>query len=421
MQSTFESDRQPGAGKPTQWAAWAQTPRDVAEARSLFIENPLKGMPGSAGSLSESRAIVFGVGATGGVASSVLAQSGIGDLDLVDPDSYGTTSFMTQPTSYQHRGHPKALVQGERAQRINPACRVRAAVSQAQDLLLRDLRKPDLFLVAGDNLSLLIWAGRMAVALGKPLIQAAVHGETGSAFVRSYSLRDASSACPMCGMSERELSDQEGRFGCDIDTSRPTNTEATRTIPAICQAAGIFAATEAIKWLAGRHDLAIRGEELVCSMFAYQTWRTELPRNPVCRLPHAQWQLEDLPAAANQTTLGCLAGELGMNQFQKSAQVRSEIPWVSFTFCGSCGRKASVLRFARVGSAVGRCRCDAPLTPVPQGLRSVIPSADLMSCWDKPIASLGIESGEPIGILRGAEWVYFFTSDDNTNQGHQVG
>jgi hypothetical protein len=257
------------------------------------------------------------------------------------------------------------------------------------------------------------------MALGKPLIQAAVHGETGSAIVRSYNLRDPGNACPMCGMSEWELSDRASRFGCDIGTSRPTNTEATRTNPAICQAAGVFAANEAIKWLAGRHDLAIRGEELVCSMFAYQTWRTELPRNPVCRLPHAQWQLEDFPAEASQTTLGCLAGELGMDRFQKSTQVRSEIPWISFTYCGSCGREASVHRFARVGSAVGRCRCDATLTPVPQGLRSVIPSGDLMSCWDKPIASLGIESGEPIGILRGDKWVYFFTSECSTNQGQQ--
>lgn len=419
MQAHFESDRQPGGGKLPQWATWTQAPRDVEETRSMFTANPLKGMPGSTGNLSAGRAIVLGVGATGGVASSVLAQSGIGALDLVDPDSYGATSFMTQPASYEYRGRPKALVQGERAQRINPACRVRALISQAQDLLLRDLRKAHLFLVAGDNVSLLVWAGRMATGLGIPLIQAAVHGETGSAIVRSYDLRGVEGACPMCGMGERERNDQTSRFGCDIATSLPTNTEATRTMPAICQAAGIFAANEAIKWLAERHDLAMRGEELVCSMFAYKTWRTELPRNPACRLPHNQWQLEDVPAGPNQTTLGCLAGELGMDQFQQSAQVRSEIPWLSFTFCGSCGRKVSVHRFVRAGSAVGRCRCGAPLMPVPQGLRSVIPSDDLKSCWGKSIASLGIESGEAVGILRGDEWVYFFTSEQNTNQGHQ--
>jgi hypothetical protein len=294
---------------------------------------------------------------------------------------------------------------------MNPACRVQAAVGQAQDVLLRDLRKADVLLVAGDNLSLLLWAARAAAALGKPLVQAAVHGETGSAIVRSYDLRNADSACPMCGMSERELNDQTSRFGCDIDPSRPTHDEATRTMPPICHAAGTLAANEAIKWLAQRHEIALRGEEFVCSMFAYKTWRTELPRNCDCRLPHADWQLRDVSAEANQTTLGCLARQLGVDQFQPTTQTRSEIPWISFTFCGSCGRASSVRRFVRAGGAVGRCECGAALTTVPQGMRSVIPSDDLKSCWDTPLASLGIESGEAIGILLEDQWVYFFTSE----------
>ena len=275
-----------------------------------------------------------------------------------------------------------------------------------------------MILVAGDNLSLLLWAARKAAVLGKPLVQAAVHGETGSAIVRSYDLRDAANACPMCGISERELNDQASRFGCDIDTSRPNNGEATRTMPPICHAAGALAANEAIKWLAERHEIAMCGEEFVCSMFAYKTWRTELQRHHDCRLPHTHWQLRDISAGANETTLGCLTGQLGMDHFQITAQVRSEIPWISFTFCGSCGRKASVRQFARVGSAVGRCECGAALTTLPQGMRSVIPADDLKSCWDKPIASLGIESGEAIGMLREDKWVYFFASECSEKQEH---
>jgi hypothetical protein len=190
-------------------------------------------------------------------------------------------------------------------------------------------------------------------------------------------------------------------------------------MPPICHAAGTLAANEAIKWLAQRPEIAIRGEEVVCSMLAYKTWRTELPRHHDCRLPHTPWLLRDVPAAANETTLGCLSGQLGIDQFQITSQVRGEIPWISFTFCGSCGRRTSVRRFARAGSAVGRCECDAALTTVPQGMRSVIPADDLKSCWDTPIASLGIESGEAIGILREDQWVYFFTSECNEKQDHR--
>lgn len=358
----------------------------------------------------------MGGGAVGGVVAGLLSRSGVGYLDLVDPDCYGSTSFATQPSLYEHRGRSKALVQGEQAQRINPACRVRAAICQAQDLLLRDLHRADVLVVAGDNVELLVWAARRAVALRKPLVQGAVHGETASAFARGFNLRDATSACPMCGMSQRELNDQKSRMGCEIGTRRPTNDkatsgEATRTMPAICHAAGALAANEAIKWLTDRHELAMRGEEVVCSMFAYQTLRTKLPRNGECRLPHVAWQIEPFPADASVTTLGCLAGQLGMGQFQNTRQVRGEIPWISFTLCGSCQRKASVRRFARAGSTVGRCQCGAALTTVPQGMRSVIPIADLESCWATPIATLGIQSGEAVAMLHGDAWVYFLPSE----------
>ncbi len=268
-----------------------------------------------------------------------------------------------------------------------------------------------MLVVAGDNVELLVWAARRAVALRKPLVQGAVHGETASAFVRCFDLRDVASACPMCGMSQRELNDQTSRMGCEIGTRRPTSGEATRTMPAICHAAGTLAANEAIKWLTDQQALAMRGEEFVCSMFAYQSWRTELPRNENCRLPHAVWQIENFPADASVTTLGCLAGQLGMGRFQTTTQVRGEIPWISFTLCEFCQRKALVRRFARAGSIVGRCQCGAALTTVPQGMRSVIPMADLESCWATPIATLGIESGEAVGMLRDETWVYFLPGE----------
>jgi hypothetical protein len=105
-----------------------------------------------------------------------------------------------------------------------------------------------------------------------------------------------------------------------------------------------------------------------------------------------------------------------VDQLQPRTQVRSEIPWISYTLCGSCGRKASVLRFARVGSTVARCDCDEMLTTIPQGTRSVIPLEDLKECWDTPIAALGIRAGEAIAILQDEQWVYFFTSGCNPQQ-----
>lgn len=411
MLATSESTLKIDGGRAPRWAEWLQSSRDAGAALSVLDENPLKGIVGSVGELRSKRALVMGCGAVGGVAASLLSRSGVGFLDLVDPDCYSSTSFVTQPSLYEHCGRSKAVVQGEWAQRINPACRVRAAVCQAQDLLLRDLHSADVLVVAGDNVELLVWAARKALALGKPLVQGAVHGETAAAFVRGFDLQDAVNACPVCGMTGQEFSDQTTRMGCEIGARRASSGEATRTMPAICHAAGTHSASEAIKWLSEQPTLALRGEEFVCSMFAYQTWRTALPRNVHCRLPHVAWDIEHCLTAASQTTLGCLAAQIGLGPFQESLQVRGEIPWVSFTLCGSCQRTVAVQRFARAGSPVGRCPCGAPLATVPQGMRAVVPAADLEVCWQTPLANLGIESGEAVAMLRGDTWVYFLSSE----------
>lgn len=409
MLAPTDSANQLAGGRAPRWTAWLQSSREAEAARSVLDENPLKGMPGSVAGLRSRRVLIMGAGAVGGVVASLLSRSGVGYVDLVDPDCYGRASFATQPSLYEDCGRSKAEVQGESAQRANPGCRVRAAVCQAQDLLLRDLSAADVLVVAGDNVELLIWAARIAIALGKPLVQGAVHGETATAIVRGFDLRDAANPCPVCGVTQREFRDQTSRLGCEIGTRRETSGEATRTMPAICHAAGTLVAGETMKWLVGQQNLAMRGEEFVCSMFAYQAWRTELPRNKQCRLPHAAWTIKRYPVDVSRTTLGCLAGQLGLDQ--RTTQVRCEIPWITFTICGTCERMLPIRRFARAGSRVGRCDCGAPLTTIPQGVRSVVPSADLAFCWQTPITALGIELGETVALLRGDAWVYFFPSE----------
>ena len=81
--------------------------------------------------------------------------------------------------------------------RYNPAGQVWAAIGRAQDLPLSLLRKVDVFVTAGDNLELPVWAGNMAAALGKKaLVQGAVHGPTWTALCRTFNMASAASPCP---------------------------------------------------------------------------------------------------------------------------------------------------------------------------------------------------------------------------------
>jgi molybdopterin/thiamine biosynthesis adenylyltransferase len=372
----------------------------------LLEQFPLKGLTNGGPLLSQRRVIVFGAGGVGGVAVQMLAQCGVGTIDVVDPDSFGPESFLTQRSFWTDVGRPKAVVHAERCRHINPAVRVRAFVGFAQDVLLRELRKADLFLVCGDNLALPIWAARAAVALRKIVIQGAVYGEFGNAIVRAYDLRDPSGTCPMCGLHPTELQNQYVNRGrCSLDGQRTTGAPPTRTLPTICTAAGAMAANEALKWLTGHED-ALHGGECQFSLLTYASCPTMVPRDDKCNLPHEAWTLADMPAGPHQTTMAELAAQLAGPRDPGSVQVQSEIPWVGATIC-SCGREHAVRRFGRRGVPLGRCDCGATLTTARQE-NTIVPLADLRVSWERPLAELGLGGGEVICLTNDGQWTCFF-------------
>jgi molybdopterin/thiamine biosynthesis adenylyltransferase len=338
-----------------------------------------------------------------------LVRAGVGTVEAVDPDSYGDESFLTQPIDAHQPGQPKAWVQAARASASNPSGVVRAAVGYAQDLTLRDVRRADVLIVAGDNGDLPLWACRMAAALGKPVVQGAVYGETASAIVRGYGLTDPEASCARCGLSQRELSERKNRFMCDPFTMRQTGAEPTRTLPTICAVAGELLANEAIKWITGGEHLALSGAEFTLSLWTYRSMITELPRNMTCRLPHQRWELLDLEQSADEVTPSMLADRVGIAHDPTLLQMKSEIPWISFTVCSACEHRNSVRRFARWGSEIGHCRCGEPLTAGTSGAHSVVPLDDLRACWETSVADIGLTAGEAVAMLREDDWVYFFT------------
>jgi molybdopterin/thiamine biosynthesis adenylyltransferase len=353
--------------------------------------------------LNERLVAVFGLGAVGGRCLLMLARLGVGTLLGVDPDSYGPASWRTQPAVFGE-ANCKAWALGEEAHTINPAIRVLAGRGFAQDVSLNLLRRADVLVVAGDNLEVVIWAGNVAAALGKPLIQGAVHGETYTALVRAYDLTNPQNVCPACALGRREWAAQASRFGCDPQTAHAQGQEPTRTLPTICSSAADLTASEVLKWLEGKEQHALRGEELALCLQTYRQFRTTLPRNKQCRCPHRRRQLIDLDNA-ERTTPADLAVQLG---FAGVFQVRAELPWIRFAICSACDRLHPVLRFAAFGSTVGLCPCGHEMQAAPLGSCSVIPGPDLKECLNVPLPELGLGEGAAVGLSQADDWTYFF-------------
>jgi molybdopterin/thiamine biosynthesis adenylyltransferase len=386
----------------------------LAAVREVVRATPLKGQPPGARPLESASANFLGLGSVGATAFVSAAQSGVGSIEGIDPDFYGEESFLTQPIEWRQAGQAKAWVQGQRAAAVNPTVRVLTAIGRGQDVPLRHFRRADVLVVAGDNAELVVWAGRVAAGLGKPLVQGAVHGETGTAILRGYALTDPDATCPACGQSRSVNAQGDSGGACDPFAARRRGGEPTRTLPALCQLAGQLLAAEAIKWLAGQRSLALQGEELTYCYWSHRSMKTELPRRASCEAGHDRWTLIDWTLPFHDTTIARLARELEWSDAPSELLVRSELPWVSFVLCDRCGRQNRVLQFARLGTPLPQCCCGASLAASPMGQRSIVPQEDLQRVWERDLGSLGLTGREAVALGRNDRWVYFFP---NTNGG----
>ncbi len=392
---------------------WYQWPACALEPGELSTDLNL-GLPGDSITLADLRGrsvAVFGLGAVGSEILSSLARLGVGRLIAVDPDHYEETSWQTQPALAQDAGKPKAWVQGRRAHARNPAVALSAGIGRAQKIPLSLLRDVDLFISAGDNLDLLVWAGNLAAALGKPLVQGAVHGPTWTAIVRCFEPAVATAPCPGCLLGSKEWQQLTVRYGCDPASAAPGRLEKkaqpTRTLPALCTTAAQLAVVESVKKLLGLDEQGLVSEEISYCLLTHQLLRSELPRNPDCRCPHEHWETTDVGEAESRASLCSLASTIGCTKGE--TQVRGEVHWFSEAFCQACGNSAPVRRFARgFGMPLADCRCGGRLIASPAGAHSILPAKDVHVCWEKPLTELGLAPGEALGVSGGDGWTYFF-------------
>jgi molybdopterin/thiamine biosynthesis adenylyltransferase len=381
----------------------------------------LRGMEGVADRLRDAVVLVLGLGAVGGRLFTTLARAGVGRLIGVDLDRFDAEwSWMTQPCVRGDAGKTKARVLADQANRINPRVAVATAHGFAQSLPLSVLRSADVIVVTGDNIELVIWAASRAQGLGKRLLQGAVHPETSTAFMRGYDLRDPANACPGCGLSQSEWSNQRARFGCDPSVQIAQGRTPTRTMPNVCGFASQLLASEILKALLEKGTPMLAGEELAYCLLSHKMWRTELPANPDCRLPHERWECVGMDRGSATTTLGDLIGSLPAPA-TGNVEIRGEQSWIGRVDCRRCGEATPVRRFGRTGERIGRCNCGESLFATQPSMHSVLPADDVAAVADRSLKSLGVADGDAIGVFHGDRWHRFFIGTPGDGAGVILG
>jgi molybdopterin/thiamine biosynthesis adenylyltransferase len=212
---------------------------------------------------------VIGTGAVGRELTLHLARLQPAGLWLCDPGRYKPQSLLTQPIGPHEVGEPKAFATGRLCKALSPRTTVFACDAAVQDLPATAFADVDLVVLATDNLAAEVEVGQRCLWLGRPLVQASVHGATLVAQVRSFVNGDGTGPCPACGFSVDEWAhlNRETSFSCEGRTDgraeRRTAAAPTMSVSFLCALAANLACVQIL-----RHVLKL-GAPLADSVLEY--------------------------------------------------------------------------------------------------------------------------------------------------------
>jgi molybdopterin/thiamine biosynthesis adenylyltransferase len=356
---------------------------------------------GAAAALDSLRVAVVGAGSVGRPAALALARLQVGEIRVVDPGRYKPESLLTQPISPADLGQPKAANTARLCRELSPRTRVAAFDSAAQALPPAALADVDAVLLATDNLAAEVEVGQRCLWLGRPLLQASVHGDTLVAQVRFFRNAGGAGPCPACGFGPAEWAhlNRETTFSCEGRGAGPaagrTVAAPTRSVSFLCSLAADLALVQlfcfALKLGAAPQDVVLE----YCG-YTQRTVLSPLRRNAECPCDHSAWGHAAAPRPLAECTPRELARAAGLGDDVRSLAVGA-LPFIERGACAACGREQEVGRFG----AAGRCGgCGGPVEAQPFYTHRALPAALLPPLLDRPLGELGAKQAHS-ALVRG--------------------
>jgi len=264
--------------------------------------------------------------------------------------------------------------------------------------------------MAPDNLSAEVAIGQRFLNLGKPLIHAAVHGETLTAQVRVYANKDGQGPCPACGYGQMEWGQlaRDFRFSCEghrtgLPASASLETQPTLSLAHHCGLASVLAMNQLTKLVLGLGKPV--GDTLLeyCG-YTNASTLSPLQRNANCLCNHTRFAIVRAPMPMKDCSLAMLAD---------AASCPMDPPNLTFTVDGyswwtqgscQCPHPTQVRRFIKPGARGNlRCpKCAQPILPQPLHTYPEVPSSVLGSDALVPLKTLAAGAARYVRI-RGRE------------------
>ena len=209
--------------------------------------------------LQNARVAVFGIGGVGGYTAEALARSGIGAIDLIDPDEVSVTNINRQLfATHSTVGRLKAEVAKERLLDIYPGLQVTVHpvfyTPETADQF--DFTQYDYIVDAIDTVTGKLQLVQRAVEAGTPIICCMGTGNKLDAAAFEVSDISKTTMCPLARIMRKELSKRGIKHLKVVYSKEEAAALGKRQIPGsvafVPGAAGLILAGEVIKDIAAK-------------------------------------------------------------------------------------------------------------------------------------------------------------------------
>jgi molybdopterin/thiamine biosynthesis adenylyltransferase len=194
--------------------------------------------------LKDAKITVIGCGGIGGAAAEMLVRMGIGNLKIIDKDTFDVSNINRQlMSSFYSVGKSKVNVTYETLKSINPFTNIEAVEEEVnEDNTKKIIKDSDIVIDALDNLLTRITISRHAKNLDIPFIHGAIHGTMGqvSIFTKDTPTYEEMFKLPSSG---RDLTEEV------INKVKEISAEVPPVIAPVPNIVGCLQAFEAFKLL----------------------------------------------------------------------------------------------------------------------------------------------------------------------------
>lgn len=340
---------------------------------------------------AEDFVVVVGVGALGWHVVTLLADSGVRRIHVVDPDRMTESTVRSSlPADPRHIGRLKVDCVADLYPSDGASVQITPWPIFFEVLPDEVVRRSALVLGCVDSVRSRLRIARGCAAGGVPYLDGGL-SDWGAAV--SLFNPAAGGPCFRCTVSEGELADEAIRFSCADGTAAGPATLSLQSSAAI--AAGVLV-QEALKLRAASPAALVGGEHLSYSVEKVGFLRSWSTADPECPLSHVPLELEEIdsPSESIDDVIECIKRRLGLSE-------ELVILWPSvWAYCGKCalGQDCCIeVRYDASRSRVVLCETDCCHDD-----HRVLDDARSLPAWSSTAAAalhgrrLHVRGGDPV-------------------------